>query len=130
VIQLKVLSGKKAGATSVARRFPVRIGRDTGSDLCLEEPGVWEQHLVLNFDRAAGVVMTAEPKAITSVNGERMGKAVLRNGDVLEIGSTKLQFLLGETRQRGLALREWLIWCLIGGVSLGQIAVVYWLLAS
>jgi pSer/pThr/pTyr-binding forkhead associated (FHA) protein len=130
VIQFRIVSGKKAGATWVARRFPVRIGRDVHSDLCLEEEGVWERHLGLHFDKAAGIVMVAEPRAITSVNGERVEQAVLRNGDLLEIGSARLQFLLGETRQVALAVREWLTWFLVAGISLGQIALVYWLLRS
>jgi hypothetical protein len=52
----------------------------------------------------------------------------LRNGDLIEIGSVKLQFFLSETRQKGLRFRETLKWAAIAIISLGQIALIYWLL--
>ena len=52
MVQLKILSGKKAGTAWVARRFPVRIGRSAGADLQLEESGVWDEHLQLDFKPA------------------------------------------------------------------------------
>jgi len=54
---------------------------------------------------------------------------VLRSGDVIEAGSLKLQFWLSETRQAGLRLREGLTWAAIAAISLGQIALIYWLLS-
>ena len=56
MLQLKILSGKTAGTEWVARRFPVRIGRASNSDLRLEDDGVWEEHLYLELDPAAGFV--------------------------------------------------------------------------
>jgi hypothetical protein len=38
-----------------------------------------------------------------------------------------MQFWLAEARQRGLRLSEWLVWSTIAAISLGQIALVYWL---
>jgi hypothetical protein len=52
----------------------------------------------------------------------------MRNGDLVEIGSLKLQFWLARTRQMGLGFREWLTWAGIVVISLGQVALVYWLL--
>jgi pSer/pThr/pTyr-binding forkhead associated (FHA) protein len=127
MVQLKVLSGKKAGTAWVARRFPVRIGRSSKADLQSEEGGVWEQHLNLDFDPDAGLVLTAQPNALAAVNGQSVQRAVLRNGDVIEIGSLKLQFWLSETRQRGLRFREGLTWAAIATISLGQVAIIYWL---
>jgi len=51
----------------------------------------------------------------------------LRNGDLIEAGSLKLQFWLTETRQKRMQVREWLTWIAIGAVCLGQVALVYWL---
>jgi pSer/pThr/pTyr-binding forkhead associated (FHA) protein len=128
MVQLKILSGEKAGTMWVARRFPVRIGRAATADLRLEEDGVWDEHLQLEFKPAEGFVLHAQPKALASVNGQRVEQAVLRNGDAIEIGSLKLQFWLSETRQKGLRWREALIWTGIAAVSLGQIALIYRLL--
>jgi len=52
----------------------------------------------------------------------------LRNGDLIQIGSSKLQFWLSETRQFSLGLREWLLWSGIAIISMGQIALIYLLL--
>ena len=128
MVQLKILCGKKAGARWVARRFPVRIGRTAASDLQLEEDGVWDEHLELDFLAAEGFVLTTRPGALASVNGHSAKNAVLHNGDRIEFGSAKMQFWLGDIRQRGLRAREWFVWTLAAAISLGQVALVYWLL--
>ena len=128
MIQLKILSGKKAGTAWVARRFPVRIGRSATSDLRLEESGVWDQHLQLDFDPASGLILSAQPKALATVNGQPVEQALLRNGDAIDIGSLKMQFWLSDTQQVGLRFREGLTWFAIAAISLGQVALIYWLL--
>ncbi|HVM48572.1 MAG TPA: FHA domain-containing protein [Candidatus Acidoferrum sp.] len=127
MVQLKVLSGRKAGTAWVARRFPVRIGRAATADLHSEESGVWEQHLRLDFDPVTGLVLTSHPDALASVNGQSVQQTVLHNGDEIGIGSLKLQFWLSEARQRGLRFREGLTWAAIAAISLLQVAIIYWL---
>ena len=128
MFQLKVLSGKKAGTAWVARRFPVRIGRSSAADLQLEESGVWDQHLQLDFNPEEGIVLSTQPDALATVNGRPVRQIVLRNGDAIDIGSSRMQFWLSETRQAGLRVREGLTWAGIAAVSLGQIGLIYWLL--
>jgi pSer/pThr/pTyr-binding forkhead associated (FHA) protein len=128
MIQLRVRSGNKAGTVWVARRFPVRVGRSPSADLRLEEAGVWDEHLRLEFHPADGIVLKVQPNALASVNGQPVEQAVLRNGDDIGIGSLNLQFWLGETRQRGLKFREGLTWAGVAAISLGQVALIYWLL--
>ena len=128
MVQLKILSGKKAGAVWTARRFPVRIGRAANAELRVEEDGVWERHLVLQLRRADGFVLTTEPDALATVNGQPIQETVLRNGDSIEAGALRLQFWLSETRQFGLGFREILTWLGIALVCLVQVALIYWLL--
>jgi hypothetical protein len=128
MIQLEILSGKKAGATWVARHFPVHINRSPTANLRLEEAGVWDQHLALCFDRAAGFVLNVEPQAIAAVNGQPVQQAILRNGDCIEIGSAKIRFWLSEARQTGLRVREGLTWGALIAITGGQIALIYSLL--
>ena len=127
MVQFKILSGKKAGSLWEARRFPVRIGRAANANLQIEEPGVWDDHLKVSVD-AEGFVIETQGGALASINGQPVQRAVLRNGDTIEMGSAKLQFWLSEARQRGQGLREALVWGVIVLVCLGQIALVYWLL--
>jgi len=128
MVQLNILSGKTAGGTWCARRFPVRIGRAPSAELRSEEDGVWDQHLQLDCKPGEGIVLSALPNALVSVNGQSVRQALLRNGDLIELGSLKLQFWLAPTRQRGLRVRETLTWAAIGSICLGQVALVYWLL--
>ena len=128
MLQLNILSGKTAGTEWVARRFPVVIGRADNCDLQLEEDGVWDQHLHLQLDTVEGFILETAPNALATLNGETVQRIVLRNGDVAEFGSVKMQFSLSKTIQSGLHFREVLTWIAIGMISLGQIGLIYWLL--
>lgn len=130
MVRLQVLSGRSAGRSIVTRRFPFHIGRAASAGLRLEEPGVWERHLVLKIDPAQGIVAERPGAALATINGEPFQSAALRNGDVLELGSVRIQFALSETRQRGFRLREGLVWLLWLGVAAGQAALIRWVLVS
>jgi len=75
MIQFQILSGKTAGTRWVARHFPVRIGRAAANDLQLQDNGVWDEHIELNFDRRQGFVLTAKPNALVTVNREAVQTA-------------------------------------------------------
>jgi pSer/pThr/pTyr-binding forkhead associated (FHA) protein len=124
MIQLNVLSGKKAGNGTVVRRFPFRVGRASDNDLQLDGDGVWDQHLALEF-QSGGFNLAVVPGALVAVNGEPFQNQTLRNGDTITIGSAKLQFWLAAARQRGLRLRELFVWALIVAVTAGQFALIY-----
>ena len=128
MIQFNILSGKKAGAQSAARHFPFRIGRAPENELQLDDDGVWDQHLTLEFNRQKGFTLATAPNALAAVNGEPVQTATLHNGDVITVGSAKLQFWMAAARQRGLRLREAFVWMLLAAVTAGQFALIYWLL--
>jgi pSer/pThr/pTyr-binding forkhead associated (FHA) protein len=130
MVQLKILSGKKAGSSSDARRFPFTVGRSANSSLQLEEAGVWEDHFKIGLNSSEGFVVETHANALASINGQPIQRAILRNGDTIEIGSIKLQFWLSEAPQRGQTFREVFIWTVIALVCMAQIALVYWLLTS
>ena len=66
---------------------------------------------------------------MAAVNAQAMQQpTLLRNGDIIELGGSKLQFWLAEARQRGLAIREWLTWIALALISLSQIALIYFVL--
>jgi len=127
MVELRILAGKQAGGQSVVRRFPFRIGRSSGNDLQLDDDGAWDQHLTLEFRRREGVKLVAAPNALVMLNHQPVQTALLRNGDVVTLGSAKLQFWLAAVRQRGLRSREGLVWALLLAVALGQFALIYWL---
>jgi hypothetical protein len=128
MIQLTFLNGPAAGRAAVTRRLPFSLGRSKTANLCLNEPGIWDRHLVLTAPATGGIMLESGPEALTLVNGEVVRNARLRNGDVIEVGSLRLRFGLAPTRQPDLRLREGLTW--VGWVALAaaQIVLVYQLL--
>ncbi len=128
MIHLKLLSGKMAGTTFVARRFPVRIGRAAAAELQSEEPGVWDEHLQIIFTGNEGFVVETCAGALTTINGRPAQQTALRNGDLIELGSLKIQFWLGEAPQRSLKIREALVWATIAAVTVTQLSLIYWLI--
>jgi len=127
VVQLCVLSGKRAGTSWVARRFPIRIGRASTSELKLEEDGIWDEHLLLELDRK-GFCLKVQPNALARVNGQPTSETYLRNGDIIDLGVVSVRFWLSGVNQNRLHFREALSWAAIVLVVLGQIALLYWLL--
>jgi pSer/pThr/pTyr-binding forkhead associated (FHA) protein len=128
MIQLNILSGKQAGTQPVARHFPFRIGRTAENDLQLEDDGVWDQHLTLEFQPQSGFNLATAPSALATVNGEPVHNVPLRNGDTVMVGSVKFQFWLAAARQSSLRLRENFVWALLALVILCQFVLLYWLI--
>ena len=128
MVQLNVLSGKQAGCQRVARRFPFHIGRAAGNELQLDDAGVWDRHLTLEFQREAGFALVTAPNAVVAVNSQPVQTAVLRNGDLITLGSVQLQFWLGAARQCGLRAGEFFVWMLVVAVTFAQFALIYWLI--
>lgn len=110
MVQFKILTGRRAGAVCPVERFPARIGRSPGSEIVLEDAGVWEEHLTLTLDPESGFAVSLHQGAIATVNGQPFEGHRLRNGDVIELGATKIQFWIGTVRQTNLRWREWALW--------------------
>ena len=128
MVQLNIVSGKNAGTAIVASRFPYRIGRSSRGDLCVEEAGVWDQHLVLDKDLRAGFSLSLQGDALATVNGQPFQHVCLKNGDLIEIGSLKMQFTLSETIQCPFRIRELLTWTGLAVLFATQIGLIYWLI--
>jgi pSer/pThr/pTyr-binding forkhead associated (FHA) protein len=128
VIQLQILSGKQAGHDIVVRRFPFRLGREVGAGLPLDEEGVWERHLEIVFQRGEGVLFTSRREALAIINGERVEQGMLRNGDLIELGSVQIRFWLARSGQKTMRIREALTWSALILLFTAQIALIYWLL--
>lgn len=127
MIQLKILSGKKAGTEMVARHFPFRVGRSADCELSIEDAGVWERHFQINLN-PPGFDLATEPNTSVVIDGKTLQQTQLRNGDIIEIGLAKILFGFSPTRQKSLVLREWLTWIALIALCVGQLALIYELL--
>ena len=127
MIQLNILSGRQGVGEIVVRHFPFLIGRG-GAHLPLEDAGVWDRHLQIDFTRGEGFTFTAQSEAGVILNGTPAAAGLLRNGDLLELGAARLRVWLTRTQQPGLRWRETFIWTSLLALMAAQAALVWWLL--
>ena len=82
---------------STKQRFELRhgsnvIGRGTDSDLQLLDQGVSRRHLDVQYDGQRATAYDLGSTNGTTVNGHEVGSHMLRHGDVVRIGHTRLVF--------------------------------------
>lgn len=128
MVQLRILSGPKAGGFEAVRHFPFHVGRAADNDLSVDAPGVWDHHFVLGLQQNEGFTLQTFEQAFATVNDHPQTSVHLRNGDIISFGSAKFQFWIGAPGQRGLRPRELFVWALLILITLGQLALIYWLL--
>ena len=128
MIQFRVVSGAKTGNQFVCDEFPVTMGRAADSGVLLQDAGVWDRHAELNLSNECDFHFRVFPDAIASVNGSPTGEAIIRNGDMLELGAARVQFWFSETRQGSLRIREALTWAGLVILSAAQVALIWSLL--
>ncbi len=83
-----------------ARRFRLagellRIGRDEENDLKLEDPNVHRHHALIQRTPDAEFILldvSGEGGNGMVVNGRRMRRARLKDGDMIELGNTRVRF--------------------------------------
>lgn len=69
----------------------ILVGRGTESDLRIDDPGVSRRHLELRVDENSVVTLhDLNSTNGVSVNGQRVGSAVLGDGDVIRLGNTTM----------------------------------------
>jgi pSer/pThr/pTyr-binding forkhead associated (FHA) protein len=127
MVQLRFLTGKHSGAFQRLAEFPFSIGRNASADVRLEDFGVWDHHLKIDLDAVRGFLLTTRAETSASVNGQPTEEAILKNGDLIEIGAAKIQFWLEPTRQKNFRFREVLTWAALLIWSVSQVALIYWL---
>ena len=128
MIQLHILSGQQAGTDVIVSDFPFVIGRGADSGLPMNDPGVWDRHLQIDFQRDTGFTFAVQSNALAVINGDTVQAGVLRNGDLVELGSARLRFWLSRSTQRTLRVREILTWLALFALFAAQIALIYGLL--
>ncbi|MEP7178411.1 MAG: FHA domain-containing protein, partial [Pseudonocardiales bacterium] len=79
------------------QRFELRVGsnvvgRGTDADLQLLDQGISRRHLDIQFDGNFATAYDLGSTNGTSVNGHEVGSQLLRHGDVVRVGHTRLVF--------------------------------------
>lgn len=109
-------------------RFPFLVGRSPDASLRLEAPGVWDRHLAFEIDRDEGVVARAGDSALVTIDGRRLEKQKVRNGDLMTLGAVTLQVVLTPLTRRHLGLWEFTIWTVFVAVAAAQVYLIWFLL--
>jgi hypothetical protein len=108
--------------------LPVRIGRSADCQMRLEEMGVWDHHVELDLDYNDSFLLRPASEASTLVNDEPLKEEhKLANGDMILLGKTKVQFLIGPVRQRSLDTHEALCWMWLAAFAAAQVWLILWL---
>lgn len=124
MLQFKAIAGNRDVTMWEVNTFPVNIGRAAGCEVRLEAPGVWDRHAAVGFDVEEGFILNGQEGAPTRVNGETVQQHRLRNGDIIEIGSVKLQCWLAEVKRRNQAWREKLVWIALALLTALQLVLI------
>lgn len=97
---LVVIQGREIGREYRLRRSRVILGRDEGAHIAIPDEGVSRRHLLfeLSWDadrRLQGIlIQDLESTNGTHLNGERVERVALREGDKIQVGDTILKYVL------------------------------------
>jgi len=91
---LHVLGGFYAGLEVPVDRARMVIGRGRGADLVVAESTMSRQHAAVGFDDEGCYVEDLQSTNGTKVQGERVEKARLRDGDEIQLGRLQLRIHL------------------------------------
>jgi len=85
--------GGRAGETFVLERERTTIGRSPDCDIFLDDVTVSRKHAVIEKSEGVHVLADLESLNGTFLNRSRIERALLSDGDELQIGKYKLSFL-------------------------------------
>lgn len=124
MLQIRAIAGTRQATVWEVVTFPLQIGRSARAHIRLEESGVWDEHAEVGFDAEEGFLLNGHAGALLRVNGESVEQVRLRNGDIIELGSVKLQCWLSEVKRRNLSWRERFVWFLLFLVTILQLILI------
>ncbi|NLK07660.1 MAG: DUF3662 and FHA domain-containing protein [Firmicutes bacterium] len=89
---LVVLEGPDQGRQWALDLKPTGVGRGKNQYIQLKDPGVSRQHAVIRWTRGRYWIEDNNSKNGLSINGHKVTKAILTDGDIVQLGGCKLGF--------------------------------------
>lgn len=124
-LSLTVAQPGQSGRTIDVPELPFTIGRAAHAALRIEAPGVWDEHLTLQWDPGEGLIAVTGQGALASRNGEPFERQAIRVGDRLTLVAVTLHVGLAPIERRSLRAWEIAAWALIGGVILAEMFLIW-----
>jgi pSer/pThr/pTyr-binding forkhead associated (FHA) protein len=93
--RLVIQNGDLKGQEFVLEGTEAIIGRSRSTDITISDDGISREHTVILYDDDTGIYSVEDLQSTngTQVNGKRVRSAELVNGDWLQIGRTRFEFL-------------------------------------
>ena len=91
--KLRILTGDKVGLEFPINQLRVIIGRELTCSIVLEEPVLSRRHCVITQDNNKFYVADLKSKNGTYLNGQRIEKTELEDGDIIRVGNTRFEFI-------------------------------------
>lgn len=91
-----VQEGAQKGEVFLIRKPTMDLGRDRDNDIVISDPYVSARHLRISVEDRELVIVDLASSNGTRVNGQAVTRAVLRAGDLVEVGKTLLVYRAGE----------------------------------
>ncbi|WP_164015104.1 FHA domain-containing protein [Pyxidicoccus trucidator] len=92
-VQMVVLAGPDRGRKKRFQSVRMVIGRNKDCDFSLEDQSVSRRHLELVYGQNGVVMRDLGSVSGTQVNDQRVDECVLKHGDELSVGKTRLRFV-------------------------------------
>ncbi|MBZ4417105.1 FHA domain-containing protein [Myxococcus sp. RHSTA-1-4] len=92
-VQMLVLAGPDRGRKKRFQSVRMVVGRGKDCDFVLEDQSVSRRHLELVYGEGGVVMRDLGSVSGTQVNDQRVDECVLKHGDELAIGKTRLRFV-------------------------------------
>jgi len=86
-----ILNGAMVGNHFI-EKGRITIGRRTGSDIHLDDPGVSKEHAVIQTVGNDHIFEDMGSTNGSTINGSRITKHILQNGDVINLGAYQLKY--------------------------------------
>jgi hypothetical protein len=91
-VRVQILDASGRGPRVTFRLPVVRIGRDPGCEICLDDPAVSRVHCAIHRQGERAILVVGHSRNPTFVNGMKASNVELRPGDTLAVCDHKLKF--------------------------------------
>jgi pSer/pThr/pTyr-binding forkhead associated (FHA) protein len=71
----------------------LHLGRSPSADIVLDHPTVSRRHAVISREGDQTLLLDDRSRNGVLLNGERVGRAVLRDGDLIQLGTVALRYV-------------------------------------